>query len=81
VRFPRADRSALLVPRGAIVDRGQLQGVYVVGANQIASLRYLTLGRAAGQQVEVLSGLQSGEKLIAQPGDREWGGKQIASQP
>ena len=80
-RFPRGERTSLLIPRSAVVERGQLQGVYVIDANQIAGLRYITLGRTAGDQVEVLSGLQAGEKLIAAPGDRELGGKRIATQP
>jgi len=32
-----------------------------------------------GPQVEVLSGLQDGERIAAAPGTRELGGKQIAS--
>jgi len=50
----------------------------VLDANQIAGLRYVTLGRSTEEQVEVLSGLQPGEKLVAAPGDRELGGKRIA---
>ena len=77
-RFPRGEGSALLIPHTSLVERGQLQGVYVLDANQIAGLRYVTLGRSTGDQVEVLSGLQAGEKLVAAPGDRELGGKRIA---
>lgn len=77
-RFPRGERSALLIPRTSLVERGQLQGVYVLDANQIAGLRYVTLGKSTGEQFEVLSGLQAGEKLVAAPGDRELGGKRIA---
>ncbi len=77
-RFSRCERSALLIPQAAMVERGQLQGVYVVDANGRAGLRYVTLGKTARQQVEVLSGLQDGEKIVAAPGDRELGGKQIA---
>jgi RND family efflux transporter MFP subunit len=80
-RFSRGERSALLIPQTATVERGQLQGVYVVDANGRAGLRYVTLGKTAGQQVEVLSGLQDGEKVVAAPGDRELGGKQIALHP
>jgi RND family efflux transporter MFP subunit len=79
--FPRGSRSALLIPQKTIVERGQLRGVFVIDANQIAQLRYVTLGKLSGEQVEVLSGLQQGEKLIAAPGDREFGGKQIAPRP
>jgi RND family efflux transporter MFP subunit len=79
-RFPRGERTSLLIPRSAVVQRGQFQGAYVIGANQIAGLRYVTLGKTSGDQVEVLSGLQAGEKLVTAPGDRELGGKRIAAQ-
>ena len=81
VRFPRGERTSLFIPRAALVDRGQLQGVYVIDANQIAGLRYITLGQAAGDQVEVLSGLLTGEKLVVAPGNRDLSGKRIAAQP
>jgi RND family efflux transporter MFP subunit len=80
-RFPKGERQALLVPRSAIVDRGQLQGVYVVGADKIASLRYVTLGKPAGLQVEVLSGLQGGERVVVDSQGRELSGKLIEVKP
>ncbi len=80
-RFRRGTRSALLIPRTTIVERGQLRGVFVVDANKIAQLRYVTLGNASGDTVEILSGLQDGEKLVAAPGDRELSGKQVAPRP
>jgi RND family efflux transporter MFP subunit len=80
-QFPRGQRSALLIPRAAVVERGQLQGVYVLDSEQIAGMHYVTLGRTSGQQVEVLSGLEGGEKIIAAPGDREFGGKRIVARP
>ena len=80
-RFSRGERSALLIPRTSLVERGQLQGVYVLDANQIAGLRYVTLGKSTGEQIEVLSGLQAGETLIAVAGDRDLSGKRIAIRP
>ena len=77
-RFPSGERPALLIPQASVVEHGQLQGIYVLDANQIASLRYVSLGQSAGEQIEVLSGLQGGEKLVAAPGDRELSGKRIA---
>jgi RND family efflux transporter MFP subunit len=76
--FLRGRREALLIPRSAVIQRGQLQGVYVIGPDDVASLRYVTLGPPENDQVEVLSGLQAGEKVIAAPEGREFGGKQIA---
>jgi RND family efflux transporter MFP subunit len=77
--FVRGERTSLLIPRTAVVERGQLQGVYVLGRNQLATLRYITLGKPSGQQVEVLAGLQDGETIVAEPGDRELSGKKIES--
>ena len=75
----RGERTALLVPRTAIVERGQLQGIYVLDQNRIVGLRYITLGKPSAQQVEVLAGLQPGEMLIRDPGGRELSGKKIES--
>ena len=80
-RFTRGARTVLLIPRTSLVERGQLQGVYVLDANQIAGLRYLAIGKSAGEQIEVLSGLQGGEKLVAVAGDRDLSGKRIAIRP
>ena len=77
--FTRGERTSILIPRSAVVERGQLQGVYILDQKKIANLRYLTLGKTSGQQVEVLAGLQDGESVIAEPGSRELGGKKIES--
>ena len=77
--FARGERSALLIPRTAVIERGQLQGIYVLDQNRIAGLRYITLGRAAAGQVEVLAGLQAGEMLVATPDGRELSGKKVES--
>ena len=79
-RFPHGERESIAIPKSAVLNRGQLQGVYVVGGDQLASLRYVTLGAAWGDQVEVLSGLQSGDRIVAQPGDGELSGKQVEAQ-
>lgn len=78
-QITRGERTALLVPRTAIVERGQLQGIYVLDQNRIAGLRYITLGKPSAQQVEVLAGLQLGEMLVGDPGGRELSGKKVES--
>ena len=75
--FVRGEREALLVPQSALIRRGQLQGVYIVGPDNLLNLRYVTLGKESGEQVEVLSGLEDGERIVARPGNRELGGKRI----
>jgi RND family efflux transporter MFP subunit len=78
-KFTRGEQSAILIPQAAVVTRGQLQGIFVLDANGIAGLRYVTLGKSVAEQVEVLSGLQEGEKLIAAPENREFSGKRISA--
>lgn len=75
--FTRGQRESMLVPRTAIVDRGQLQAVFILDQNQIAALHYVTLGKPVKDQVEVLAGLQPGDRLVVQPGSLELDGKQI----
>jgi RND family efflux transporter MFP subunit len=76
-QFSRGERQVLLIPRSAVVDRGQLQGIYVLDQNKVASLRYITLGKPSGAEVEVLAGLQDGEQLVATPGAIDLNGKRI----
>jgi multidrug efflux pump subunit AcrA (membrane-fusion protein) len=76
-QFSRGARPSLLIPRTAVVERGQLQGVYVLDQNKLASLRYVTLGKPSGEFVEVLAGLQTGERLVAKPGELDLNGKRI----
>lgn len=76
-QFSRGERQALLIPRSAVVERGQLQGVFVLDQNKIASLRYVTLGKASGSEIEVLTGLQGGEWLVIQPGEMDLSRKRI----
>jgi RND family efflux transporter MFP subunit len=79
-QFTRGERQSLLLPQTAIVQRGQLQGVYVVDQNKIAALRYVTLGKSSGAQIEVLAGIQNGDRIVSQPGDLDLGGKRIEAQ-
>ena len=79
-QFSRGERQALLIPRSAVVERGQLQGVLVLDQNKVASLRYITLGKFSGSEIEVLTGLQGGEWLVAKPGELDLNGKHIEAQ-
>ena len=80
VEFSRGDRPSLVIPRTAVVERGQLQGVFVLDQNKVASLRYVTLGKPSGSTIEVLAGLQSGEFLVARPGELDLNGKRIEAE-
>ena len=64
-RFPIAGKSAIMVPQTAIVQRGQLSGVFVISPDGIAQLRVVTIGKTADGLVEVLSGLSEGDEFVS----------------
>ncbi len=66
---PAADaaRARVLVPRSAVVQRGELSAVYVVNAQGVAQLRQARLGRENGEQIEVLAGVAVGEQVALDP--------------
>ena len=67
---PRGTRHAVLVPRSAIVQQGDLTGVRLLDGG-VSTLRWVRLGAARGNRIEVLSGLQGGERVVAtHPGER-----------
>ncbi|MGM0506540.1 MAG: efflux RND transporter periplasmic adaptor subunit [Bacteroidota bacterium] len=56
---------AVLVPREAILERGQLTGLYTVNEKSELILRWVRLGDLVGSDVEVLSGLSEGEAYVS----------------
>jgi RND family efflux transporter MFP subunit len=60
--LPAGMRAGVSVPAAAIVRRGQLTGVRVVTEGGVV-LRWVRLGRTLGDRVEVLSGLEVGERV------------------
>lgn len=66
VAFHTGQAQRLLVPASAIVRRGELQGVYVIGADGV-SLRQVRTGERYGERIEVLAGLDGGERIATDP--------------
>ncbi|HKB55610.1 MAG TPA: efflux RND transporter periplasmic adaptor subunit, partial [Ramlibacter sp.] len=77
--FSRGARDSIVVPGTAVLDRGQMKSVYVVGADGMIDMRFITLGQRTGDKVEVLSGLTGGERLIAAPGGQDLAGRKLAN--
>ena len=67
VLIPIGETNMILVPETAVIHHGQLSGVFVVDAGQIAHFRLIRPGRLLDGQVEVLSGLKSGDRYITSP--------------
>jgi RND family efflux transporter MFP subunit len=61
-----AARAATLVPKGAIRTEGQQSYVFVV-QNDRVDRRAITTGGADGDRVEVVAGLNGGERVVVSP--------------
>jgi RND family efflux transporter MFP subunit len=61
------DAQFLLVPKGAVVERSEMRAVYVVAPDGRVTLRQVRLGHIRGEQIEILAGLVSGEKIALDP--------------
>ncbi|HSB82204.1 MAG TPA: efflux RND transporter periplasmic adaptor subunit [Candidatus Methylomirabilis sp.] len=77
VWVPVGRRQAIQVARGAILERGQLQGVFVVGQDNIARFRLVRTGQTSRDVTEILSGLTGGEQVVLGGTDRVTDGARI----
>lgn len=67
-RFVTGRVRSLVVPEAAVLRRGEVTAVYVIGTNGLAQLRQVRLGEAAGGGVvEVVAGLEAGERVSLEP--------------
>ena len=76
--FVRGEKQAVVVPLEVIVARGQLHGIYAVGANGLVHWRVVTLGQTVNGLVEVFSGVAPGDSIVLNPGTQELDGKKTA---
>jgi multidrug efflux pump subunit AcrA (membrane-fusion protein) len=83
VQFPSKAKEAkntIRIPLDAVVENGQLSGVYTVSESNTALLRWLRLGRTFGNEVEVLSGLSADEQYIVSAEGKLFNGAKVSIQ-
>ncbi len=54
----------LLVPLSAIFRKGELTGIFVVGADNRLTVRWISTGRSMNNNLVVLGGLDKGEFVV-----------------
>ncbi|WP_036381716.1 efflux RND transporter periplasmic adaptor subunit [Muricauda sp. MAR_2010_75] len=73
-------KTVVTVPSKALVHKGQLTGVYTLGQDNVALLRWLRLGENFGDEVEVLSGLSKGDQYIVSAEGKLYNGAKVSIQ-
>ena len=76
----KGDESVISVPETALVEHGQLTGIYTLGANEQVLLRWVRTGRKIGSNVVILSGLSKGDRYIASYDGRLHEGQKVTIQ-
>ena len=64
VLHEKGTQKMIRVPQSCLVNRGQLTGLYVIGTNDKALLRWVRTGKTYGDSVEILSGLNNDEMYV-----------------
>ena len=66
VEVPLGRTSKMLIPPRAVIHQGQLTALFVLKDQDIARFRLIRLGRTSPEGVEVLSGLETGERFAVE---------------
>jgi RND family efflux transporter MFP subunit len=64
VLFPIGRQQVVAVPQAAVLNRAGITGVFVVSEQGVAQYRMVRTGRSVDGRVEVLSGLNPGERVV-----------------
>jgi len=67
VSLPVAQRDALWVPASSLLYRSELRAVLVLDDQEQPRLRQVRVGTRHGDHVEILAGLEAGERIAANP--------------
>jgi len=67
VSIPIGNVDVILIPETAVINSGQLTGMYIVDDTQTAKFRLIRTGRTFGESIEVLSGLKQGDRYVTTP--------------
>ncbi|HEX2493120.1 MAG TPA: efflux RND transporter periplasmic adaptor subunit [Steroidobacter sp.] len=67
VAFVVGETQRLLIPASALVERGEVTGVYALDAQDNLTLRQIRVGRRIGERYEVLAGIVDGDRIALDP--------------
>jgi len=70
VSIPIGKKEAVVLPKSAVTEKGQLTGVYTVDRNSVITYRLVRTGRQYGDKVEVISGLNPGDMVVTEGAEK-----------
>jgi membrane fusion protein, multidrug efflux system len=79
IEFAMGQKKVITVPGSAIVTHADLPGVYLVDAQGIAHFRMVRTGRQFSDDMEIISGLKSGDRIVVAPGSAIKTGDRVTS--
>jgi len=79
VSIPVSETSVLRIPASALVQRGQMEIVFVAN-NGRAQLRLVKTGKRFGNEVELVSGVESQEQMVVENASRLADGQRVEAQ-
>ena len=74
-----SDQSGIYIDKKALVQKGQLTGIYTVSHKNTAILRWIQTGAENMNQIEVISGVNDGDQYIVSSDSKLFNGIQITS--
>jgi RND family efflux transporter MFP subunit len=80
VDFNMGQKQVITVPVSAIVLHADLPGVYLVDDQDLAHFRMVRTGRHFNDSVEIISGLESGDRIVTVPDDSVKTGDRITAE-
>jgi hypothetical protein len=80
VAFALGQRDGVRVPASAVLTRAGISGVFVVDAQGLASYRMVRTGTASAGQLEILAGLNPGERVVISSATALQNGDKVQSQ-
>ena len=80
VSVPVGEASAIRVPAAAVIQRGQMELIFVV-ANGHAQMRLVKTGSRVGDEIELVSGLDSGEQVVTEGASALTDGQPVTIKP
>ena len=77
---PLGETAALRVPAGAVMRRGQMELVFVE-TNRVAQLRLVKTGKHVDGEVELVSGVEAGERVVTDGASQLRDGQPVEIRP